>query len=65
MVMILKTTDEFSFAAKAASDQANSVMQEWERLMWKYQKPIPNAGPGEKWVPMERIFEIKNSLAAD
>ena len=58
MVMILKTTDEFSFAAKATSDQANPAMQEWKRLMWKYQKPIPSARPGEKWVQMERIFEV-------
>jgi L-rhamnose mutarotase len=34
-------------------------MQEWEALMWKYQKPVSGARPGEKWVLMEKIFEIK------
>jgi L-rhamnose mutarotase len=56
MVMVLHTTDEFSFAAKAASDLANPKMQAWEKLMWKFQKPTPQAKPGEKWVLMEKIF---------
>jgi L-rhamnose mutarotase len=58
MVMVLETTDDFSFEAKAASDQADPRMREWEQLMWKYQKALPQALPGEKWVRMEKIFEI-------
>lgn len=58
MVMVLHTTDNFSFEAKAASDRGNSRMQEWEKLMWTYQQPVPQAKPGEKWVLMEKIFEI-------
>lgn len=58
MVMVLRTTDEFSFEAKTALDRANSKMQEWEKLMWKYQQPTPQAKPGEKWVLMEQIFAI-------
>jgi L-rhamnose mutarotase len=59
MVMILHTTDGFSFSAKATSEGANTKMQEWEALMWKYQQPVPGARSGEKWVPMEKIFEIE------
>jgi L-rhamnose mutarotase len=59
MVMLLQTSDDFSFAAKAAADLANPRMQEWEKLMWKYQKPLPGARPGEKWILMENIFEIE------
>ena len=58
MTMILHTTDDFSFETKAASDNANPKMQEWEALMWKYQKPLPGSKPGEKWVLMEKIFEL-------
>ena len=58
MVMILRTTDDFSFAAKAEADQTNVRMQAWEALMWKYQKPVPGAKPGEKWILMEKIFEV-------
>jgi L-rhamnose mutarotase len=59
LVMILQTTDDFSWEAKTAADQVNSKLQEWEAKMWKYQKPLPQARPGEKWIPMEKIFEIK------
>jgi L-rhamnose mutarotase len=58
MVMVLRTTGEFSFEAKAAADQANPKMQAWEKLMWKFQRPVPQAKPGEKWVLMEKIFEL-------
>jgi len=27
-------------------------------LMWKYQQALPQAKPGEKWVCMEKIFEV-------
>jgi L-rhamnose mutarotase len=58
MAMVLETTDDFSFEAKAASDQANHKMRAWEDLMWKYQKALPQARPGEKWTQMEKIFEV-------
>ena len=32
-------------------------MQRWEELMNRFQKPLQEAGPGEKWVRMEKIFE--------
>jgi L-rhamnose mutarotase len=54
--MILDVSADFSFEAKAASDLADPVVQEWERLMWTFQQALPGAPPGEKWQPMERIF---------
>jgi L-rhamnose mutarotase len=39
-------------------DGANPKVQEWEELMWKYQQDIPHAKPGEKWVLMNKIFEL-------
>lgn len=56
LFMIMETTDEFSFEAKAAADAANQKVQEWETLMWKFQQPLPNAREGEKWLIMEKIF---------
>ena len=58
MVMVLNTTDDFSFEAKSASNAASPVMQRWEALMDNYQQRLPEAAPGEKWVLMEKIFEI-------
>jgi L-rhamnose mutarotase len=36
---------------------------EWEELMWQFQRPLPFAQGGEKWVPMARIFSLKSILA--
>ncbi|MCW5923362.1 MAG: L-rhamnose mutarotase [Saprospiraceae bacterium] len=58
LFMLLEADDHFSFEKKAALDAANPKVQEWETLMWQYQQALPSAKPGEKWVPMERIFEI-------
>jgi L-rhamnose mutarotase len=58
LCMIMDVDDSFSFEAKAASDAANSKVQEWETLMWKYQAPLPQARPGEKWMLMEKIFSV-------
>jgi L-rhamnose mutarotase len=33
-------------------------VQEWEKLMWKYQQALPSAKLGEKWILMEKIFEL-------
>lgn len=57
LFMILETADDFSFDKKAAADAANPKVQEWEALMWKYQQALPGAAPGQKWIPMERIFQ--------
>lgn len=59
MFMILEAGPEFSFEAKARADRANPKVQEWEKLMWKFQKALPQAKPGEKWLLMERIFELE------
>ncbi|WP_114778597.1 L-rhamnose mutarotase [Botryobacter ruber] len=59
LFMIMETDDRFSFERKAAMDAANTAVQEWEQLMWKFQQPLPWAKPGEKWVLMNKIFELR------
>ena len=56
LFMIMETDDSFSFEKKEAMDAANAKVQEWETLMWKYQKALPGSKPGEKWILMDRIF---------
>src|SRR5713226_2926832 len=58
MFMILEVNDEFSFEAKARADQENLKVREWEELMWRFQRAMPQAEPGEKWLLMERIFKL-------
>lgn len=59
LFMILEAGPEFSLEAKSKTDAANPRVQEWEDLMWKFQQPLPQAKPGEKWVLMERIFKLE------
>jgi L-rhamnose mutarotase len=58
LFMIMETDDSFSFQRKAAMDDSNQKVQEWEQLMWKFQQPLPWAKEGEKWVLMNKIFEL-------
>ena len=59
LFMIIETTDDFSFEKKAAADANNESVQKWEELMWKYQQALPIAKPSEKWILMDKIFELK------
>jgi L-rhamnose mutarotase len=58
LFMIMEVNDSFSFEEKARADRNNPKVQEWEKLMWKFQQPLPQADPGEKWMLMERIFKL-------
>jgi L-rhamnose mutarotase len=59
LVLVLDVADNFRLAEKAAADAVNERVIAWETMMWKYQKPLPWARPGEKWVPMQRIFSLR------
>ncbi len=58
LFMILEADDDFSFEKKSRMDARNPKVQEWEALMWKYQEALPAAKPGEKWIPMRKIFAL-------
>lgn len=58
LFMIMETDETFSFDKKNEMDNANPKVQEWERLMWKYQQALPGAKPGEKWILMNKIFDL-------
>ena len=58
LFMIMETNDNFSFEQKAALDESNPKVQEWEQLMWNFQQPLPWAKNGEKWIVMDQIFHL-------
>jgi L-rhamnose mutarotase len=59
LVLIIEAPDNFSSEAKAAADLLNADVQAWEALMWSFQKSLPWAAPGQKWVPMQRFFTLE------
>lgn len=58
LFMVMDVREDFSFDRKGKMDAINPKVQEWEALMWKYQRAIPGAKEGEKWVLMDKIFEL-------
>ena len=65
LFMVMEVSDEFSFEAKASADRNDPRVVEWEELMWEFQQPLPDAKPGEKWIPMKRIFKLERVLEED
>ncbi|GAB5522789.1 MAG: L-fucose mutarotase [Roseivirga sp.] len=61
LCMLVEVEDTFSFQEKAEKDKANQKVQQWEELMWKYQQGLPLAQPGEKWMLMDKIFDLSEA----
>lgn len=59
MFMVMEVKETFSFERKAQADRENPTVREWEERMWKFQKALPGAASGEKWMRMERIFKLE------
>jgi L-rhamnose mutarotase len=53
MVMIATVADDYPRARDIPAKY-----DEWESLMWGFQKALPHADPGQKWVPMRQIFDL-------
>lgn len=58
LFMIMEVDESFSFERKQKIDKENAKVQEWEQLMWTFQKALPSARDGEKWIPTECIFKL-------
>ncbi|SFQ13625.1 L-rhamnose mutarotase [Variovorax sp. 770b2] len=59
MVMLMETDDaRYDAGAMAAASRDDPKIREWEALMWKFQAPTPWTPEGEKWIAMDRIFEL-------
>jgi L-rhamnose mutarotase len=59
MFMIIDVPEDFDFETQMAKLGTLPRQAEWEEFMWKYQEPLPYATKGEKWMPMEKIFQLK------
>jgi L-rhamnose mutarotase len=63
LVMVVKMADGHVPSASRETDEADARTKEWEQLMDRYQQRLPWAPEGVKWVPMGRIFSLKEALA--
>lgn len=53
MVMIAEVAEDYPRPVPAPPE-----IEQWEALMWRFQRPLPHAAPGEKWVAMHRIYDL-------
>lgn len=58
LFMIMEVDKYFSLEKKSILDASNAKVQEWEKLMWNYQKSLPFAKKNEKWMLMEKIYQL-------
>lgn len=59
LFMIIEVNEDFNFEKKNKMDRQNPYVIKWEELMSTYQKKLPIAEPNEKWILMEKIFDLK------
>ena len=58
LFMIIECNDTFSFERWDKINGANPISDKWEALMSNYQQQLPNTKPNEKWVLMDKIYEL-------
>ncbi|MHB9797687.1 L-rhamnose mutarotase [Pseudomonas sp. MT3] len=58
LFMVMEVSERFSFQALDQASANSPRIQEWETLMWRYQRSTPWNAPGQKWVPMDCIFSL-------
>ncbi|WP_440876008.1 L-rhamnose mutarotase [Thalassotalea sp. PLHSN55] len=62
LFMIMETKADFDPNQPPITEAGRQKSAEWEALMWKYQQPLKWAKEGEKWVAMDKIYDLKQAL---
>lgn len=63
LVMVMEVAKDFSAVRHAELTNSSARAQAWEELMWEFQRALPFARPGQKWVPMAQVFSLRAALA--
>lgn len=58
LFMIMEVNESFDPEVKAKMDAKNPKVQEWETLMDTFQQYLPWDTNNEKWMMMEKIFQL-------
>lgn len=64
LFMYYETTDDYDPQTAFAESVREPKGQEWDRLMREnFQEPLPEAKPGEWWLPMELVYALDSGSA--
>jgi len=58
LFLLIEVDKTFSEERKTDLDKKNKFVIKWEKMMLKYQELIPDSPGGQKWVKMNKIFEL-------
>jgi L-rhamnose mutarotase len=64
LMMVMEVPADFSAEQYLELGNASPRVRAWEELMWRFQRRLPFARTGEKWVPMSRVFSLRETLQA-
>ena len=64
-LVMVKQVPEGTSDQSPAAHETGARMEEWEQLMWRFQRPLPGANAGQKWVPMARLFSLRETLGEE
>ncbi|EGR27490.1 hypothetical protein IMG5_194930 [Ichthyophthirius multifiliis] len=59
LFMVMEVDEYFSFEKMEQMDKNNQKVQQWQNLMDQFQQRLPYAQNGEKWVLLQKIFDLK------
>ena len=60
LCMVMEVDEQFCFEAKVESDKHNPKVQEWEKLMEKFQNPRNGLASQQKWQLMSSVFTLNS-----
>ena len=58
LFMYLEAPDDFDLGRDFPRYMESPRAREWDELMRGFQEVVPEAGPDEWWVAMEKVFDI-------
>ena len=61
-IMIIEVTDDYP---RPRQTRNREIIDRWDTLMARFQKPFAGAASGERWIPMQRIYHMDHTLLAD
>ena len=61
LFMIMEVNERFDIKEKAKLDSQNSKVQEWEKLMDRFQSRLPWVDHNVKWVQMNQIYKLEEN----